>query len=92
MFDALADLVVYRGLGLDPASHAGAALHFFVMDTAKIFFLLVVIIYVMGLFRALLSPEKVRDYVRGKPKWPLYAGVLATAFILVGWGFNILTH
>jgi len=69
MFDALADLVVYRGLGLDPATHAGAALHFFVMDTAKIFFLLVVIIYVMGLFRALLSPEKVRDYVRGKPKW-----------------------
>ncbi|MCU0836035.1 MAG: permease [Chromatiaceae bacterium] len=69
MFDTLANLVVYRGLGLDPASHAGAALHFFVMDTAKIFVLLVVIIYVMGLFRALLSPEKVRDYVRGKPKW-----------------------
>jgi uncharacterized membrane protein YraQ (UPF0718 family) len=69
MFDALADLVVYRGLGLDPATHAGAALHFFVTDTAKIFFLLVVIIYVMGLFRALLSPERVRDYVRGKPKW-----------------------
>jgi uncharacterized protein len=42
---------------------------FFVMDTAKIFVMLVVIIYVMGLFRALLSPEKVRDYVRGKPKW-----------------------
>lgn len=69
MFDALGDLVVYRLLGIDPASHLGAALHFFVMDTAKIFFMLVIIIYVMGLFRALLSPERVRAYVRGKPEW-----------------------
>lgn len=69
MFDALADLIVYQWLGLDPVSHAGAALHFFVMDTAKIFAMLVIIIYVMGLLRALLSPEKVRDYVRGKPGW-----------------------
>jgi uncharacterized membrane protein YraQ (UPF0718 family) len=40
-----------------------------VMDISKIFVLLVVVIYVMGLLRALLTPEKVRDYVRGKPKW-----------------------
>jgi uncharacterized membrane protein YraQ (UPF0718 family) len=39
------------------------------MDVAKIFFLLVVIIYVMGLLRALLSPEKVREYVRNRPDW-----------------------
>ncbi len=69
MFDALGTLVVYRWLGIDPASHLGAALHFFVMDTAKIFVMLVIIIYVMGLFRALLSPERVRAYVRGKPPW-----------------------
>ncbi|MFN2310060.1 MAG: permease [Gammaproteobacteria bacterium] len=69
MFDSLANLIVYQWLGLDPASHGGAALHFFVMDTTKIFVMLVIIIYVMGLFRALLSPEKVRDYVRGKPPW-----------------------
>ncbi|QVL48607.1 MAG: permease [Thiocapsa sp.] len=69
MFDSLADLVVHRLLGIDPASPLGAALHFFVMDTAKIFVMLVIIIYVMGLFRALLSPERVRAYVRGKPKW-----------------------
>ena len=69
MFDALATLLVYQALGLDPASRAGAALHFFVMDVAKIFVLLVVVIYLMGLFRALLSPERVREYVRGKPQW-----------------------
>lgn len=69
MFDALADLIVYQWLGLDPISHVGAALHFFIKDTAKIFAMLVIIIYVMGLLRALFSPEKVRDYVRGKPRW-----------------------
>lgn len=69
MFEKLADLIVYDWLALDLESHIGAALHFFVMDTTKIFIMLIVIIYVMGLFRALLSPEKVRAYVRGKPRW-----------------------
>ena len=42
MFDALASLLVYQGLGLDPVSRLGSALHFFVMDTTKIFALLVI--------------------------------------------------
>ena len=69
MFDALATFFVYDSLGLDPAERLGAALHFFVMDTAKIFVMLALVIYGMGLFRAMLSPERVRDYVRGKPQW-----------------------
>ena len=69
MFDTLASLIVYQWMGINADSHAGSALHFFIMDTAKIFLLLVVIIYLMGLLRAILSPEKVREYVRGKPKW-----------------------
>jgi uncharacterized membrane protein YraQ (UPF0718 family) len=69
LFEAFANLVVYRALGLDPASHLGAALHFFVMDVTKIFVLLVIVIYVMGLVRALLSPERVREFVRGRPDW-----------------------
>ena len=69
MFDTFANLFVYQWLGMGADSHTGSALHFFIMDTTKIFVMLVVIIYVMGLLRALLSPEKVRDYVRGKPKW-----------------------
>lgn len=69
MFDWFASLIVYQGLGLSEDSAWGAALHFFVMDTMLIFFLLVVVIYVMGLLRALMSPERVRAYVRGKPPW-----------------------
>jgi len=69
MFDALGTLVAFRLLHLDPASDLGAAVHFFVMDVAKIFVLLVVVIYVMGLLRAMLSPERVREFVRGRPDW-----------------------
>ncbi|MEJ2528796.1 MAG: permease [Gammaproteobacteria bacterium] len=69
MFELLADLLVYRLLGIDAASHSGAALHFFVMDVTKIFCMLVLIIYVMGLLRAFLSPERVREYVRNRPDW-----------------------
>jgi hypothetical protein len=69
LFDSLADLVVYRGAGLDPASHTAAAVHFFVMDVTKIFVMLVLIIYAMAFLRAFLSPERVRDYVRNRPDW-----------------------
>ena len=69
MFESFADLLVYGALGLDAASQVGAALHFFVMDLAKIFAMLVLVIYIMGLLRAFLSPEKVREYVRNRPDW-----------------------
>jgi uncharacterized membrane protein YraQ (UPF0718 family) len=69
MFDALANFVVFQLLSLSPESHLAAALHFFVLDTAKIFVMLLLIIYIMGLLRAMLSAERVREYVRGKPKW-----------------------
>ena len=69
MFAWLGDQVAYHWLGLAPGSPAGDALQFFVMDVTKIFTLLVVVIYVMGLLRALLSPERVREFVRGRPAW-----------------------
>ena len=69
MFDAFASLVAFQLMGLDPGSRLGAAVHFFVMDVTKIFALLVIVIYIMGLLRALLSPERVREFVRGRPDW-----------------------
>ncbi|MES9940250.1 MAG: permease [Candidatus Thiodiazotropha sp. 6PLUC2] len=69
MFDAFAKIVVFQLLNISADTQLGAALHFFVMDVAKIFFLLVVIIYVMGLLRAFLSPERVREYVQNRPDW-----------------------
>lgn len=69
MFTALGDLVAYQWLGLSPEDHLGQAVQFFVMDVVQIFVLLAVIIYLMGLLRTLVSSEKVREYVQGKPKW-----------------------
>jgi uncharacterized membrane protein YraQ (UPF0718 family) len=69
MFDTLSNALAFSLLGLDPASRTGAAVQFFIMDVAKIFVLLVVVIYVMGLLRALVAPEKVRAFVRGRPDW-----------------------
>ena len=69
MTDWLASAVVYGALGLDPMSRLGAAVHFFVMDVVKIFVLLVIVIYSMGLLRAAISPERVRALVRDRPDW-----------------------
>jgi uncharacterized membrane protein YraQ (UPF0718 family) len=66
MFDALASLLVFDLAGLDPASPTGAALHFFVMDVAKILVLLTTVIYLMVWLRALLTPERVRAMMRGR--------------------------
>ncbi|MDG6772815.1 permease [Thiomicrorhabdus sp. ZW0627] len=69
MFESFGNWIAYQVIGLDAGSQLGQAVQFFVMDVVKIFVLLVVIIYVMGLLRAMVSPEKVRDIVKGKPKW-----------------------
>jgi uncharacterized membrane protein YraQ (UPF0718 family) len=68
MFSYLADVVVYDVLGLDATTHLAHTLHFFVMDVSKIFVMLVVVIYLMGWFRSFISPETVRNYIRGRSK------------------------
>lgn len=69
MFEKIASFFVYQMMSISADSALGQSLHFFVMDTLKIFVLLIVIIYVIGLFRAFLSVEWIRDKVQGKPKW-----------------------
>jgi uncharacterized membrane protein YraQ (UPF0718 family) len=66
MFDALASFLVFNLAGLTPDTPLGAALHFFVMDVAKILVLLTTVIYLMGWLRALLTPEKVRAMMKGR--------------------------
>jgi len=69
MFEQLGNFIAFHLLGLSPDSASGSAVQFFVMDVAKIFVLLVLVIYGMGLIRAMLSPERVRTFVRGRPEW-----------------------
>ncbi len=69
MFDSLANWVVFRLFGLTEKTPIAESIHFFVMDITKIFFMLILIIYLMGVFRSFVSPEKVRAYVQGKSKF-----------------------
>ena len=62
IFTDLADWMAYTLFGLLPGSKLGGAIHFFIEDTTKIFFLLVLMIYFIALIRASLNIEKVRVY------------------------------
>jgi uncharacterized membrane protein YraQ (UPF0718 family) len=69
MFEAFANWIVYQLVGLHAETTVADSLHFFVMDITKIFFMLVLVIYLMGLFRSFVSTETVRNFVRGKAEW-----------------------
>jgi uncharacterized membrane protein YraQ (UPF0718 family) len=69
IFTELADWLAFALFGLAPHSKLGDAVHFFIEDTTKIFFLLVAMIYFIALIRASLNIEKVRDYLAGKNRF-----------------------
>ncbi len=69
IFTILADLVTYRWLGMTPGTHLGEALHFFVEDTVKIFFLLVTIIFAVAVVRSFFPPERTRRFLSDKKLW-----------------------
>lgn len=68
IFTKLADWSIAK-MGLSLETHFGQAVHFFIEDTTKIFFLIYVLIFFISLFRAQLSPEKIRKYLSGKSMW-----------------------
>ena len=68
IFTDLATWLVVDVFGISKTTKLGDALHFFIEDTTKIFFLLLVMIYVIALIRASMNVERVRDYLSGKHK------------------------
>jgi uncharacterized membrane protein YraQ (UPF0718 family) len=52
------------------------AIRFFLYDTPKVFILLTVIVFVVGIIRSFFSPEKTRKALEGKP---LFAGNIMAA-------------
>ncbi len=72
IFTKLADWLAYDLFGLSPDTRLGEAVHFFIEDTTKIFFLLALIVFAIGFFRALLTPERVRKVVAGRPRYVSY--------------------
>jgi uncharacterized membrane protein YraQ (UPF0718 family) len=71
-FTYLADYITYGLLSLNPTTYLSRAVHFFIEDVTKILFLLFFVTYLVSFFRSYLNPEKVRDYLKNKPKWLAY--------------------
>ncbi|MFW2514147.1 permease [Demequina sp. SO4-13] len=61
------DVMLGEWLGLDLRQPVVGAVHFLLYDTAKILLLLVGMIFVIGLLRTTLRPERVRSFLEGKP-------------------------
>jgi uncharacterized membrane protein YraQ (UPF0718 family) len=70
------DFLVYGILHLDRSAHLTEAIRFFLYDTPKVFILLTVIVFVVGIIRSFFSPEKTRKALEGKP---LFAGNIMAA-------------
>jgi uncharacterized membrane protein YraQ (UPF0718 family) len=77
-FKKLADSLVPLFPGLSGNTHLADSLHFFIEDTTKIFFLLILLMLITGFFHTWISPEKLRHWLEGKPL--LLAYFLAVCF------------
>ncbi|MGK7864107.1 permease [Falsiroseomonas sp. E2-1-a4] len=53
-------------LPVDPASHLGQAIAFFLYDTPKVLLLLALVVFAMGVVRSFFSPERTRALLAGR--------------------------
>jgi len=67
VFQMLADFVTYSVLNLTKGSSLASALNFFIYDSIKVTLLLLVIVFIVGIVRTFITPQKVRKLV-GKKK------------------------
>lgn len=68
LFTDLATWLTYSVFALESGTKLADAVHFFIEDTSKIFFLLALMIYIIGFARSYVSPEKVRVWLTGKSR------------------------
>ncbi len=69
MLKQFAAYVVFNLLGLEPGTHLGEAINFFIYDTVKVFFLLTVIIFFVAVIRSYFPPEKTRRILSRKRQY-----------------------
>lgn len=63
---AVADFIIDNLLGLTSGSHLTETLRFFIFEVPKVFLLLVLIIFLVGIVRTWFTPEKTRKILEGK--------------------------
>ncbi len=77
MLLTLSDWLVYGLAGLNPESRFGGAVHFFVYDTLKIFLLLAVMIFAIGVVRTWLPEQRLKAWMS---RGGLWGNVVAAVF------------
>lgn len=81
MFKYLADYFVYDLFGFSARTRLGESVDFFVYDVMKIFFMLVVVVFVVALLRSYFPPEKIRKFL--SHRFEFAGNVLAAIFGIV---------
>lgn len=81
MWQKSVNILVYEWLQLPQGEKLSDALNFFIYDTVKILFLLIVIIFIVTLLRSYFSTEKVREYLSKKHEYT--GNVLAALFGII---------
>jgi uncharacterized membrane protein YraQ (UPF0718 family) len=61
-----ADRLAFRLLKLDPRSHLGSAVQFFLFEAPKVLLLLVLVVFGVGIVRTFFTPQKTRAILAGK--------------------------
>lgn len=65
--ELFSNFVVYRIFKIQPHSHLGDSLQFFIYDTIKIFILLLLISFFVGFIKSFFTPEKTKKHLTGLP-------------------------
>jgi hypothetical protein len=81
MWQESVDILVYKWLKMPQGEKLSDALNFFIYDTVKILFLLLVIIFIVTLLRSYFSTEKVREYLSRKHEYT--GNILAAMFGII---------
>jgi uncharacterized membrane protein YraQ (UPF0718 family) len=58
--------MAYNVLSIAPGSHLGEAVSFFCLDVPKVFMLLVLVVFGVGIVRSFFNPERTRAILAGK--------------------------
>ena len=69
MLTQFSNWLIYDLIGLDPATRFGGAVHFFLYDTLKIFLLLAVMIFAIGVVRTWLPEDRLKRWMGSGGLW-----------------------
>jgi uncharacterized membrane protein YraQ (UPF0718 family) len=62
----VANFFTYDVFGLEPSSHLGSSVAFFLYDAPKVILLLVMVVFVVGIIRSFFTAERTRQILAGK--------------------------